>query len=217
MRAAFVVLACAGMLAFAACGREENEPTGQASDSTPSASGTEGHSQGTTQGSDANATTSIEAEPETWVTYRNAERGFSVRYPDDWYRASGRLTPNLGDPKEILSLGTYRLRVGGDRCAHHPVYALEDLATQDAFISVLERSPPYPANRYPPRPERFELPTERRTGRFCVPDDRRLDDWLFFSDGGRAFYLIVALGESASDDTKAEVVRVLNSLRFVAE
>jgi hypothetical protein len=85
---------------------------------------------------------SDEPTQESWIVHCDPERGFSVRYPKEWYLADERLTPNLGDPREILSVGTYRLRVGGERCAHFPVYALEDLGSDDAFISVFERSPP---------------------------------------------------------------------------
>ena len=159
-------------------------------------------------------TSTSDSKPERWTTYEDKERSLEVRYPDDWYRASDRLTPRLGDPKEILSLGTYPLRQGGDGCAHFPVNALEDLGPDGAFVSVLERAPPYPATGYPARPSRFELPTDTGTNRFCVLSEGRLDEWLPFSDKGRAFYLMVALGEAASEETKTELLTILNSLSF---
>ena len=70
------------------------------------------------------ATSTTGPEPEPWTTYRDKERRLEVSYPNDWYRSEEPLTPYLGDPKEILSLGSYPLRPGGDRCAHHPVNAL---------------------------------------------------------------------------------------------
>lgn len=155
-----------------------------------------------------------DSETIDWDTYSSEERGVEVTYPSDWYRAEERLTPKLQDPLEILSLGTYPLRPGGDRCDQHPVNALEDLGPDDAFILVLERAEPYPASGYPPRPSRFELPSDSETNRFCVPYTRRLDEWLAFSDGGRAFYLLVALGDSASEETRMDLFRILNSLNF---
>lgn len=145
-----------------------------------------------------------------WTTYRNADLGFSVRYPADWHRAEARLTPNLGDPTEILSLGTYPLRVGGDRCSHMPVRALEDFRPVDAFVSIQERADPAPGELVPRRS--FKAPDDRSSGRFCVPDRDRLDEWLVFGDSGRGFYAIVALGDEASPETRAQLVQVLNSL-----
>jgi hypothetical protein len=147
-----------------------------------------------------------------WTSYRDPELGFAVRYPADWHRAEERLTPNLGDPTELLSLGTFPLRPGGDRCSHMPVRALEDFEPTDAFLSVQERAEPA-KGEFQARPV-FEAPTDRRTGRFCVPDPQRADDWLLFSDNGRGFYAIVALGTEASPATRRELVEVLNSLQI---
>jgi hypothetical protein len=152
------------------------------------------------------------AEDARWVTFRDRERGFGVRYPADWEQADVRLTPDLADPRELLSVGTFAPRAGGDRCSHVPVRALEDFGPRDAFISIQERTEPR-AGEFEPRAD-FRAPTARRTGRFCVPDAQRLDDWLFFSDAGQGFYAIVALGTEASSTTRHELVEVLNSLEF---
>ena len=162
-------------------------------------------------------TTTAQAEESTrWIEYRSDDYRFSVRYPSDWYRADEPLTPNLLDPKEILSLGTYQLRPGGDRCSHFPVRALEDLGPTDAFISIQERDDP-PAGRYPPRPRPFELPADppsSEAGRFCVTDAPRFEDWVPFSDGERAFYLIVTLGQEISEETRRQTAEILESVRF---
>jgi hypothetical protein len=197
MRLAILLFAGAAVLALASCG-------GQHPTSSPAPG----------EAAEQPTTSSIDTERQRLATYRDKERGLEVSYPSDWYRAEERLTPDLADPKEVLSLGTYPLRQGGDRCAHYPVNALEDLGPDDAFISVLERAPPYPAAGYPARPSRFELPTDTGTNGFCVLSDGRLDEWVSFSDNGRAFYLLVALGEAASEETKTELLKVLNSLSF---
>ena len=155
-------------------------------------------------------------EPTLWIEYRSEDYHFSVRYPSDWYRAEESLTPNLLDPKEILSLGTYPLRPGGDRCSHFPVQALEDLGPTDAFLSIQERTDP-PAGRYPPRPRPFELPADppsSEAGMFCVADAPRFEDWVPFSDGERAFYLIVTLGQEISEETRRQTAEILESVRF---
>ncbi len=88
------------------------------------------------------------------------------------------------------------------------------LGPTDALISVLERAPPYPPHGYPPRPAHLAPTLEPGTNLFCVPDPARLDAWITFSEGDRAFYLLVAVGESASDDTQSEVFAILDRLRF---
>lgn len=152
------------------------------------------------------------AEEARWVAYHDSELGFAVRYPPDWHRAEERLTPQLGDPTEILSLGTYPLHVGSPRCGNYPVRALDEFGPTDAFISIQEREHPV-AGEFLPRSV-FHAPMDTRTGRFCVPDSDRADDWLFFSDSGRGFYAIVALGTEASPETRRALVDVLNSLQF---
>jgi hypothetical protein len=152
--------------------------------------------------------------PARWTTFRDPVHGLTVSYPPGWQRAEKTLTPRLGDPEEILSLGTYQLRPGGERCAHMPVTALEDLGAEDAFVSVQERSPPYPSEGYPPRSTPFTPTLHEGGGEFCVPDPGRLAAWVSFSDARRAFYVLIAVGPSASDDTRAEVYEILESLRF---
>ena len=150
-----------------------------------------------------------------WVTYDDSRHRFSVRYPKDWYRAAKRLTPNLEDPREILSLGTYPLRAGGDRCAQFPVNALEDLGPEDAFISIQERQDPT-TERSGPRPRRFRiLRDDGSEGSFCVTGPR-LDHWVPFKDSGRAFYALYVVGESAPEATRRDVRKVLESLSFEA-
>ena len=153
------------------------------------------------------------SDESAWVTYRDSGRGLSVRYPADWHRAETRLAPILGDPVEILSLGTYPLRAGSPRCNNFPVRALEDFRSTDAFISIQERAHPVPAELHPP-PGPFAPPTEAHTGRFCIPDDNRLDDWLTFGINGRGFYAIVAIGDQAPEETREELRETLNSLQF---
>ena len=146
------------------------------------------------------------------VVWRDEGRGFRVVHPTSWHRAESPLTPHLGDPRELLALGTYRLRPGGDRCAHQPVNAIEDLGTEDALIVIFERAPPYPENGYPPRQGPPELVAG--TNRFCVPGRDRLDGWFSFGESGRAFYALLALGGRASPKTRQELVAIYESLVF---
>ncbi len=152
----------------------------------------------------------------SWIRYANEEAGYRATYPSHWYRAEETLTPELLDPVEVLAVATYPLRPRGDRCLHHPVNALEDFGRGDAFIALYERAPLFSPSDYPERPRRLSLLLENisDSGRFCVPDPDRLDTWVAFSDGDRAFYLLVAIGKSASAETRAHVNTILDSLRL---
>ncbi len=154
------------------------------------------------------------AEPEQpeRIVWRDEARGFTVTYPATWQHAPTRLTPFLGDPLELLALGTYRLRPGGDRCAHQPVDALEDLGPRDALLVIFERAEPYAKTGYPPRAGPPELTVD--TNRFCVPAGGRLDGWTSFGESGRAFYALLALGEDAPAETRAELLAIYEGVVF---
>jgi hypothetical protein len=113
-----------------------------------------------------------------WTTYDDQEGRFSIRYPAAWERSMQSLTPGLTDPREIVSVGSYHMRPGGELCAHLPVNALEDLSPADAFLTVQERAQPHLAD-YPPRPTQFDLgkPTEGFDGELCVREPGDLHQW----------------------------------------
>jgi streptogramin lyase len=155
--------------------------------------------------------------PSGWVTYRDDDRGFSVAYPGSWYRATESLTPILVDPVEILSVGTYELRPGGERCAQFPDPALDELGPEDALVSIQEEPSLKRPEWWSPRPAHFG------------PDDGRGDDespgcvsqpkeffhrWIPFQDRGRGLYAFVAIGREASAETRRETWAVLDSLEF---
>jgi hypothetical protein len=147
--------------------------------------------------------------------YQDTEGRFSIRYPAGWIRATESLTPHLSDPREIVSIGTYTMRPGGELCEHLPANALEDIGPEDAFLSIEERAAPHLAV-YPARPTQFTLgkPNEDFDGVGCVRDPNGLLQWwLSFRDGSRAFYALVALGKSASEETRQQLVETLNSFQ----
>jgi hypothetical protein len=164
-------------------------------------------------GDDANTTATAPAAE--WTTYRDDANGFAVSYPTDWFRADENLTPRLADPREILSLGTYPLRRGSDRCAQHiPVNALADLGPTDAFLTLQEREDPS-TERSDPRPSPFPLgPDTQDDADVCLPTREPLTMWVPFEDRGRAFYALYVLGPEATRETRAELVRILDRLEF---
>jgi hypothetical protein len=155
-------------------------------------------------------------QPPAWTTYYDQDGRFSIRYPVTWERSMQSLTPMLTDPREIVSVGTYDMRPGGELREHLPANALEDLRAEDAFLSIQERSDPHLAV-YPPRPIQFDLgePNKQFEGVDCVREPRDLLQWwLPFRDGSRAFYALVALGTSASEETRQQLLETLNSFHL---
>jgi hypothetical protein len=161
---------------------------------------------------DEQASPAVERPREEGIVWHDEERGFTVTYPGTWQPAASPLTPFLGDPLELLALGTYPLRPGGDRCSHQPVNAVEDLGPRDALLVIFERAEPYSESGYPPREGTPELVAG--TNRACVPDPARSDAWFSFSERGRAFYALLALGGDAPAETRGELLAIYESLVF---
>jgi hypothetical protein len=152
----------------------------------------------------------------SWVTFHSVRYHYQVSYPSNWDRASRSLTPFLSDPHEILTVGTGPLPVGGPRCAQAPVNALEAVGATGALVSVQERAPANADNSFPPRPGRFRLrPSPTLEIPACLaPRGRPRLYWIPFTDHGRQFYALVALGRTATIRTRDDTLRVLDSLRF---
>jgi hypothetical protein len=142
--------------------------------------------------------------------------GVTVELPPGWQRADVSLTPNLTDPREVLSVATFPLAYRQGDCAHVPASALEDLGPRDAFVTLQERGrdPGSAWHDFPRRPERFGPrlggPSE---GHDCVPRARLRHHWFGFTDAGRHFHALVALGPEAPAAVQEEAWGVLDSLR----
>lgn len=172
-------------------------------------------------GGDRSADVRPDAErtPPGWTTFEDPERGFSVALPPTWRRAERNLTPHLGRPGrpyELLSAATFPLRPGGP-CAHMPAKALRQMSLRDVFVSIQEHGGGIRAEA-PLRPRPFPLPQSRRRRTdpaICTDRGPRFRySFKLFRDAGRAFYAIVAVGQSASNVERSNVVRVLDSFRF---
>jgi hypothetical protein len=157
-------------------------------------------------------------EEEEWSTFRSADWGYSVRFPDGWQRATESLTPALTEPREILSLGTFPLSYAERDCAHVPTSALERMSEEDVFLTIQERcvDPGSEWIDFPPRPERFSFePGRGSEASACVRGPVRfVDHWFGFTDGERHFHVEVALGKSAPTALRQEAYRILDTLRF---
>jgi hypothetical protein len=146
---------------------------------------------------------------------RSDEHRFTYELPTGWERASQSLTPNLGNPVEILAAGTVPDMLPNDGyCGHMAVGAIERMEPRDVFVTVLEGFGETPS---PVRPERFTLPAkqEQSDATECAQGEPPLDVyWFEFHDAGRRFYVLVALGRDAPPDRRKEALALLDSLRF---
>lgn len=145
--------------------------------------------------------------------------GLDFSIPDSWQVAAESLTPNLSHPREVVSLGTFRLRPGGPQCAQVPVNALHDLGATDSFVTLQERLDPIEADvrAFPNRPP-FLMSLQGIDdvdAVECMNFDEREDlgtlRWLPFQESGRFFYLLIAIGRDASAERFEETVEVLDA------
>jgi hypothetical protein len=151
------------------------------------------------------------------TTYHDSGRGYTVTFPAHWHRAEERLLPTLLDPVEILSLATFPLQRGDQACWHG---SLEGFTADDVFLTILERGldPGSSWPDFPARPERFRFESGQQS-EFgdCLRKVRGIelrDHWFRFSDAGRHFHVLVAIGASASEQAADEAYRILDSLAF---
>jgi hypothetical protein len=146
----------------------------------------------------------------------SGEHGFTGRLPAGWEVARKSLTPNLGNPVEILSAGTLRgLRDLPGTPGNMPLGALQAMSPQDAFVSLQES---YGDARFADRPDHFALPDEPPQTMPSLWAARNADwldvYWFDFADARRGFYVLVAIGREAPPERRAEALALLDSLRF---
>jgi hypothetical protein len=151
-----------------------------------------------------------------WMSFHSVRYHYEVAYPSNWHRAGTSLTPYLSDPHEILTVGTGALPMGGPRCAQVPVNALEAVGAAGALVTIQERPAAHADSSFPPRPSRFGLrPSPALEIPACLaPRNRPRLYWIPFRDHRRYFYALVALGHTATTQTRNDALRVLDSLRF---
>ena len=143
--------------------------------------------------------------------------GYSVVLPAGWYRARRNLTPQLVDPREILSVATYPLRYqrrARCRIPGCPTPALNGFRATDILVSIQERVHARPRTA----DVAIEL-TPRRTGLAAGPRGcaRGRVAWYAFDDfaeAGRTLYVFAVVGERAPARARGDLSRLLRLLRF---
>jgi hypothetical protein len=153
-------------------------------------------------------------------TYQDPRWGYSVDIPPGWERAKRSLTPHLTDPVEILAAATYPLERGRLDCG--PL-ALSGFDEHQVLVMLLERrrGPASTWQDFPPRPAHFHFePGMSSEFTSCLRTRhgiRLRDHWFGFTDAGRHFHVLVAIGESAPPGAERQAYRMLDSLRFDPE
>ena len=150
------------------------------------------------------------------------DHGFSLELPSGWTRASGKITPQITDPLEILTVATFSI-AGADpqgMCEPGSRPALPAFTARDALVTLQEsgrgalRINPL---SHPPRPERFrpENFPDGSTFTDCFVGDLAVEDhWFGFADAGRAFHVLVIIGRAAPIHVRDEAWSILDRLRF---
>jgi hypothetical protein len=151
----------------------------------------------------------------SWTTYSDSALGYSVSFPESWYRATEQLS-RISEPHELFTVGTVALSWRATNCEAFAGSAGAGMGAQDVVVTVWERAhvresePDFPA-----RPAAFG-PAEdaERAGDGCGEPPGTTIHWRNFSDSGRYFHTFVRIGRDASPETAAEAWRVLDSLRL---
>lgn len=147
----------------------------------------------------------------------DVRHGYSVVLPAGWYRARRNLTPQLVDPRELLSVATYPLRYrrrARCRITGCPTPALNGFRATDILVSIQERVRARPATA----DVAIEL-TPRQTGLGAGPRGctrGRVAWYAFenFAEAGRSLYVFAVVGERAPARARRDLKRLLRSLRF---
>jgi hypothetical protein len=138
-------------------------------------------------------------------TFHSESYNFDVSYPAGWTRATEQLTI-LGEPDELLAVGTFSLVKGGG-CAPKDSVAAAD--PDDAIVFLTEYSSVKGTN-FPPRPDRFG-PLVHPEPNDCW--DVPVSVYQFRDQDGR-FQAEVWAGPEASEQTRMEAAGILDSLAF---
>lgn len=147
----------------------------------------------------------------------DVRHGYSVTLPAGWYRARRNLTPQLLDPREILSVATYPLRYqrrARCRIPGCPTPGLNGFGATDILMSIQERV------HARTTAEDVAIDLERRQTDLGAGTGNcrrgRVGWYAFeaFAQSGRSLYVFVVVGARASARARADLKRLLGSLHF---
>jgi hypothetical protein len=154
---------------------------------------------------------------DAWTTTVSKPHGLTLSLPPGWTLSTESLTPNLADPRELLSAATFPLAYRQGRCDHMPDGALMTMGPADGFVSIQERGRQTSRAGFPPRPASFGASAEQSDGDIasCLGHTANTVEYFIpFSDANRCFYALVVLGARAPQRTRDEAFGILDRLRF---
>lgn len=152
-------------------------------------------------------------------SYRDPVNRLEVAFPSSWQRARFPMFARIVNPRSILALSTFPIPHGAGKgeCGYVPSQVQEGVGRAGAAVLIIERYPEPGgvegklARRTPARPASFQLHAQDELRTL----DTRSREWLFnFTDSGRLLSAAVVIGPDVSTGLRADVIRVLNSLRF---
>ena len=118
-------------------------------------------------------------------------------------------------PPELVGRGDSDTCRMSHRPAQFPVNALDAVGATDALLTLQESGHPDLAG-FPPLADHLERlePDTRFWGAGCLQNPNRLVTWwIRFRERDRAFYGLVAVGNSATEETRAQVFQALSSFQ----
>jgi hypothetical protein len=150
---------------------------------------------------------------DTENVFHNRSGGVSLTVPDGWHVASRRLTALL-DPRERLVLTSFPIEGNIRSRGCSPVGLLRQLPHSGVAALLLEYMHSGARRNFHRRLGRFRLGVRPAAGFDCFSPRPTGNAHLFnFSESGRAFQLLVAVGRSATPETRRRAERALNSIR----
>lgn len=145
--------------------------------------------------------------------FENGSAGISLTVPDGWHAASRRLT-GLLDPRERLVLTSFPIKGNTRSRGCSPDDLLRQLPDSGVAAWLLEYVDAGARRHFYRRPDRFHLGPRPAAGFDCFTPQPTGNAHLFnFSESGRAFQLLVAVGRNAIPETRRTAERALNSIR----
>lgn len=150
-----------------------------------------------------------------WRTVHNVDHDVTLRAPDDWNAVDSVMLPVQVDPVMPLAVGTAAVEpqpVG--ECGIVPQRALEAVGPEDVFVGIYVTAglASWGAT-VPQRPESFasKLPWGLGPMKCTGNVDARLHA-LAFAEHGVKLTVVVATGSEISDERRAALIAVLDSL-----
>jgi hypothetical protein len=160
-------------------------------------------------------------DPETardeWSAFKVSRYALEGELPTGWHLATRSLTPDLNDPREVLTAATFPLTAGESPCRNLPITAIAAMRPTDALVTVQERGRNVSLAGFPPRPEQFTAtssPGLTNVIERCMASPLAANvSWQSFSAEGRAFHALVVVGPAVTETAAQQAFAILDRLR----